>query len=209
MKTLKQIFLECDSLTESSISAIWKLNNEYDCGCMTAFRKARDGGEGEPYTRNEKLQMNKSLKAKILAYGFRVIKLMGEYPEAGVLTKEEAFFIVDDKELGLFDKLKEWGEEFEQDSILFAPKGSILGMNKAFLYGTNHYENNWLGYGNKKTFELGKMGKESPIYTSYYQGRPFIFYDAGDLKEEKLPNTGYGMWFLLEMANKKWKDIPL
>ncbi len=34
-------------LQESSLSRLWKHNEEHDCGAMTAFRKAADCGEGE------------------------------------------------------------------------------------------------------------------------------------------------------------------
>ena len=43
------------------------------------------------------------------------------------------------------------------------------------MIGTNKCCNNWLGYHKKNVFEKGKMGYDSPIYTSYIHGRPFIF----------------------------------
>jgi len=144
-----------------------------------------------------------------LSKGYGATKLKGEYPEGGVKTKEESFFIVDNNDTGnLESDLKKLGEEFEQDSILFIPKGSIQGESKAYLIGTNHCENNWLGYGKKEIFgKGGKLGYSSPIYTSFVNGRPFIFEDV-DMTNLN-PQSGFGNWSVQLCAKKNWQDIEL
>jgi hypothetical protein len=167
-------------LTESSLSRLWKHNEEHDCGAITAFRKAPDCGEGEPYTRKENNKRNQALMADLIKLGYKgSTKLVGSYPEGGKTQKEISYFVVDlDDKGNLLRDLKRLGEKYEQDSILFIPKGSIQGDAKAFLYGTNDCPNNWLGKGNREYWSKGKMGYDSKIYTSKVGGRPFIFEDV-------------------------------
>jgi len=204
MKSMKRFF------KESSLSRIWKHNEEHDCGAITAFRIARDCGEGERYTKKENMQRNKSLLANLKVKGYSVTKLHGKYPEgmSGLVGKEISYFVVDIKDDGNLEQtLKKLGKEFEQDSILSVPKGSVQGNAKAYLIGTNTCKNNWLGYGKKEIFKRGRMGYDSPIYTSYVNGRPFIFEEVG---EEVLdPGNGFGVWSMNLVAEKSWKDIEI
>jgi len=195
-------------IKESSLSRLYKHNENHDCGAMTAFRKAPDCGQGEPYTRKQNQQRNKSLAAKLKSMGYGITKLMGNYPEGGKTQKEVSYFVVDLRDSGnLLKDLRKLGSEFEQDSVLFMPQGAIQGKAKAFLVGTNRCENNWLGYGAKESFNTGKMGKESPIYTSKVGGRPFIFEDIGS--EIPDPVNGFGHWAMKRMAESNWEDIDL
>ena len=195
-----------DYINESSLSRLWRHNEEHDCGAMTAFRSARDCGQGDPYTTKENEARNKSLLAKLKSRGYGVTKLKGYYPEGDRNVKEESFFVVDLKDTGnLLKDLKLFGKEFEQDSILFISMGSIKGEDNAFLIGTNHCENNWLRYDQKEIFNKGRIGYNSPIYTSYVNGRPFIFeeYDREILN----PGNGMGWWALSLFAKKHWKEF--
>lgn len=195
-------------INESSLNRIWQHNEKYDCAAMTAFRKSRDCGDGELYTKNENLRRNKSLLAKLMSKGYNCTRLNGQYPEGGETGKETSYFIVDAKNNGkLENTVKLLGEEFEQDSVLFIPKGSIQNKSGAYLIGTNRCENNWLGYGKKQEFSKGKLGYTSPIYTSYVNGRPFIFEEVD--KPINGPGNGYGWWSLNLIANSNWTDIEL
>jgi len=193
-------------INESSLSRLWRHNDEHDCGALTAFRNARDCGEGEPYVKKENNQRNKSLLAKLKSKGYGVTKLKGTYPEGGSVGKEESFFVVDLKDSGNLERdLRRLGEEFEQDSVLFVPKGAIKGDSKAYLIGTNKCKNNWLGFGKKETFNKGKMGYSSPIYTSMVNGRPFIFEDVeGEVRD---PGNGMGVWAMHRAAEKDWTEL--
>lgn len=216
-KTLKDIYLDDTGvfesvfndetiINESSLSRVWQHNEKHDCGALTAFRKSEDCGEGRKYSYKENIARNKSLLAKLQAKGYGVTALRGIYPEGGKQTTERSFFVVDLNDTGnLFNDLKSLGELFQQDSILFAPKGSIKGENKAYLYGTNHCEDNWLGYGNKQTFDTAKMGYESPIYTSFVNGRPFIFESVDKIHYQ--PQNGMGVWSLHIASKKPWESF--
>jgi hypothetical protein len=88
---------------------------------------------------------------------------------------------------------------------LFVPKGAIHNKAIAYLVGTNRCGNNWLGYGEKNDFQKGKMGYSSEIYTSYVNGRPFIFEEIGN--EVNSPGNGMGVWSMHLIAEKHWKDL--
>ena len=202
MHTFKQY------MNESSLSRIWKHNKEHDAGALTAFRKGPECGGGKLYSKKENAQRNKSLLAKLKTKGYGVTKLHGSYPEGGKTTKEISYFVVDLKDTGNLEKdLRRFGQEFEQDSILSIPKGSIKGDSKAYLIGTNKCDNNWLGFGKKEVFNRGRMGYDSPIYTSKVNGRPFIFESVGETIES--PQTGYGNWAMNLIAEKNWQDIEI
>ena len=195
-------------LNESSLSRLWRHNEEHDAGALTAFRKGSDCGEGEPYTKKENKQRNKSLLAKLKTKGYGVTKLLGTYPEGGKSVKETSYFVVDLDDTGNLEKdLRKLGKEFEQDSVLFIPKGAIKGDAKAHLVGTNSCENNWLGFGKKEVFNKGRMGYDSPIYTSKVNGRPFIFEEVG--AEVSSPASGMGVWSMHLVAEKHWKEIEV
>jgi len=202
MKSYKQI------LNESSLSRLWKHNEEHDAAALTAFRKGADCGEGEPYTKKENKQRNKSLLAKLKAKGYGVTKLHGSYPEGGKTAKEISYFVVNLSDDADFEKeILKLGKGFDQDSILYIPKGAIKGESKAYLIGTNSCKNNWLGMGKKEVFNKGRMGYDSPIYTSRVNGRPFLFEEIGE--EVLSPANGMGIWAMHLVAEKQWKDIEL
>tara|TARA_Y100000310_G_scaffold221860_1_gene223446 strand:- start:89 stop:697 length:609 start_codon:yes stop_codon:yes gene_type:complete len=202
MKPYKQF------INESSLSRLWKHNEEHDAGALTAFRKGSKCGEGEPYSKKQNAQRNKSLLAKLKSKGYGVTKLHGSYPEGGKIAKEISYFVVDLNDSGGLEKdLRKLGAEFEQDSILFVPKGAIAGDAKAELIGTNKCDNNWLGFGKKEVFNKGRMGHDSPIYTSKVNGRPFVFEEVG--KEVPSPASGMGVWMMHLVAEKDWQDINI
>lgn len=195
---------------ESSLSRIWRHNLEHDCGAITAFRKYSDcdGSEGQEYSKKDNLKRNKSLSAKLISLGYGITKLHGKYPEGGEVGKEVSFFVVDLKDKGRLEKdLRKLGKEFNQDSILFVPKGAINNEATAYLIGTNHCPNNWLGYGKKETFKKGRLSSESPIYTSYVNGRPFIFESVD--RELRRPGSGMGIWAMEVIAKKHWSEIEV
>ena len=196
------------NISESSLSRLWTHNEKYDCGVVTAFRVARDCGFGARYTKKEKLQRNKKLSAMILSSGsgYGITQVLGRYKEGVLVTKEIGYYLVDMHSMHkLFSDIVKWGEDFEQDSILFIPSGSILGNAKAFLYGTNHCENNKIGFHEKVIFERGRLGVSSPIYTSYINGRPFLFEDVGRVIPRA--QTGFGFWGAALVGKKDWQDI--
>ena len=194
-------------LNESSLSRLWRHNELHDAAAFTAFRNAPDCGSGERYTNKQNAQRNKSLLAKLKSKGYSVTTLHGTYPEGGQTKKEISYFVVDIEDDGnLLKDARSLGEEFDQDSILFIPKGSIKGEDKAYLIGTNKCDNNWLGYGKKEVFNKGKMGYDSEIYTSKVNGRPFIFENVG---EEFHNNTGFGVWMMHLCAKKHWGDLEV
>jgi hypothetical protein len=197
-----------NTIQESSLSRLYQHNLLHDCGALTAFRAAAACGSGAAYTHEDNRKRNRSLLAKLQSMGYSVTAINGKYPEGGTSKKEESFFVVDHKNTGTLEHdLKHLGDVFDQDSVLFIPRGAINKEAKAYLIGTNHCHNNWIGYGQTHTFDVGHLGHESPIYTSYINGRPFIFEEVGAQYEP--PATGYGWWGLHLTAKKDWTQIVL
>ena len=205
---LRKVMTEDLDMNESSLSRLWTHNEKHDCGAITAFRVAADCGNGEQYTSSDNKKRNRSLMSKLKSKGYGLTRLKGIYPEGGEEAKEDSFFVVDLKDTGnLLNDLKKLGAEFEQDSVLFVPKGAINGGPKAFLLGTNNCPKAWPGKGKKNIFAGGKLGKSSKIYTSKVNGRPFIFESI--LEEVYTPGNGYGWWSLRLEAEKHWSEIEI
>jgi hypothetical protein len=199
------------TLLESSLSRLWSHNTAHECGAMTAFRKYKDPIEKTIlYTRSENKARNLSLSSKLKSLGYNITKIIGNYPEGGKQVKEISYFIVDVNDKGKLKKdLISLGKEFEQDSILFVPKGAIdnSGKEKAYLYRTNNYKGNWM-FDNgvqKELFSKGKIGFTSPIYTSYIHGRPFIFENC--TLEEIEFGSGFGAMYVHKISKKNWKEL--
>ena len=166
MKTYKEF------LSESSLSKVQKAWSEHDTGTITAFRFAKDCGEGDKYTTKSNKDRNLVLKFKILSKGFGVTKVKGSWLENGdVEVGEESFFVVDLKDSGkLKQTLQEFGYEFEQDAITYADKQSDY-----YAIGTNKCPGAFPGY--KKEVKLGKptFGKVGVDGFSRVNGRAFVF----------------------------------
>jgi hypothetical protein len=198
----KPIFIKrYDLLSESSLSKIFRYNEKFDCGAITSFRRN--------YSKKENRQRNRSLKAKLINKGYELIKILGKYPEGeekdSPSVREEGFFVLDTKQSGNLEKdLITLGEEFEQDSILYVPKGTVIDVAKAYLVGTSHNPEAWLGYLEKNLFNNGAtFGKDSKIYTSYVNGRPFIFEDF-----THIPKPSGMIWKVIkETATKHWSEL--
>ena len=187
---------------ESSLSRLWKHNLSHDCGAMSAFRPASDCGTGTPYTREDNLKRSTSLSAKLRYLGYRVTATVGVYKG----KKEASFFVVDSEDSGKLETdLHDLGEEFEQDSILFIPRGAINNEATAYLIGTSRCPGVEITYGEREPFERGRLGMSSPIYSTYINGRPF-FFESNTLEDVYQP-TGMGYWAMGINATKHWSKI--
>ena len=190
-------------LNEAGLARVWKHGQEHDTGAMTAFRNAPDCGEGKPYSRKENDARNKSLRTKLKPLGYGVISIQGKYPEGGVVKSESSYFVVDNADTGkLESNLKKLGRQFDQDSILFVPKGTA-----GYLVGTNTCKNNDLGMGKKMSFDKIKLGSEGEYYTSLIKGRPFtnesIIYEFKDV----IFGSGYASVVNANIAKQDWQDL--
>jgi hypothetical protein len=203
---MKESFMVDQEINESSLSRVYRHNLLHDCGALTAWRKAEKCGDGRPYSHAENAQRNRSLLAKLKARGYGVTTLHGRYPEGGRTTTEDSYFVVDLEDTGTLQaELRTLGQQFDQDSVLIVPRGAVAGQAKAFLLGTNRCPGNWIGFGTKEFFNHGKFGYDSKIYTSYVNGRPFIFEEVG--ADVPSPGSGFGWWSLHLAANKHWTEL--
>ena len=169
---------------ESSLSRVYKHTLEHDSGVITAYRSARDCGEGEKFTNTDNKKNNKILKAKLLRLGYGVTAIKGFYKENygsenEIDVNEESFIVVDLKDKGdLKKELVKLGLEFEQDSIGYSTKG---GKNFT-LVGSNKCPDGYPGWGKEEKVGKGIFGKDGEFY-SRVNGRPFIFAESNGLVE--------------------------
>lgn len=195
-------------LDEKSLSRLFQQTQDHDTGTITAFRSAEDCGEGEPYSKKENKQRNKSLLAKLKNLGYGVTSVKGIYIEnfnspKAKEVKENVFFVVDLKDKGnLKSDLISLGKEFDQDSILFTPKGA----QEALLIGTNDCPNAFPGMGQVKKFSTRKFGSTAEFFTRV-GNKPFAFLES--VKEHKLPKGVGELKSCHLMAKEPWQNLHL
>lgn len=193
-------------LNESSLSRLRQHMLEHDSGTITAFRSAEDCGRGEKITKKQNRARNKVLLANLRKEGYSITKVKGSYIE-NYGTKnaeeigEEVFFVVDINDKGnLKSKLVELGEEFEQDSVMFIPKGGKEGM----LIGTNDCPDGYPGYRKVKKLKNPVFGEEGEFMTKI-RGRPFVL---NPKIEEVLPlNSNMSKYGNSILAREHWKQL--
>ena len=209
-------------ITESSLNRILQHNLKHDIGIITAFRDGEDCGKGRKYTKEENIQRNKSLKAKLLNYGYDLTQADGFYvenygEENAIDKKEEVFIVVDIKDKGKLEKhLRELGEEFEQDSIMYIPKIGLESIKKdgksvghksvgyGYLWGTNHCSD-YPGYGKSDKFDKPIYGETGEFYTRI-NGRRFVL---KFLSESMSASGFFGKMGVASAAKKNWKDFVI
>lgn len=194
-------------MTEDSLSQAWKQMRKHESGIITAYRYARGCGGHDKYTKTDNLKRNLSLTAKLRQLGYFISKVRGPYIvnyESKYAREVNAvsFLVIDINDSGhLEKKLRELGEEFEQDSILFLPTGGTTGK----LIGTNHCPNGYPGYGNVDSLDNPVFGENRQIIT--HANHPFILSD--DNRAISPLNTMFGRWGNAIAANTKWEDLSV
>ena len=184
-------FAECEinSINESSLSRVWQQTQEHDSGTITAYRSARDCGEGKPYTKQENKKRNEILRSKLLNLGYGITKIKGTYIENygsdnEIHVKEESYLVIDIKNSKKLKRdLMRLGEEFEQDSITYSkPSGEY------YLIGTNKCPNGYPGYHREEKLGKSMFGKSGEFY-SRVNGRPFVFESIQNRIREMFDHT--------------------
>lgn len=198
-----------DMLNESGLARIWEHMEKHDVGIVTASRYARECSLGQPYTKKENQQRNKSLLSKLKNKRYGVTSAKGSFIENEksknpIEVGEKVFFVVDQQDTGgLLKDLKKLGEEFEQDSILYIPKAKA----KAELHGTNHCKTNELKYGEVSVFEKRTLGTKGKFFTRV-KGRPFVF-ESESVEDHILPEGFFGRMGCDVIAKKHWSEIKI
>lgn len=201
-------------INESSLSRLWRHMQDHDSGIITTYRheeydKNNKDKIVKTYTKKENKARNKLLYAK-LSQKYDITKVKGSYIENYGSSKahevgEMVWFVVDKNDTRNLEKdLRKLGQEFNQDSILYIPKGGKEGI----LIGTkkDKYSNYYAypDYGNKKKLLNAIWGKEGEFMTKMH-GRPFYF------KEEAIhitrPKGFFTNWGLNILSKKNSNEI--
>jgi hypothetical protein len=150
-----------------------------------------------------------------MAKGYSVTAIDGSYIEGfdddSVPNKEvfeNSYFVVDLKDRGTLEKdMRKWGEQFEQDSIMFGKAGE-----KPSLIGTSKKTGQKLSYGQKiMDFNAKKFGYKG-MFFSKVNNRPFTFESVDKklfLHEFETPKYPSEFRSVSIEADKNWKDIQL
>lgn len=181
------------ALQESSLSRLRAHMLNFDTGIVTAFRsEIDDGGEKVKLSRKDNLDRNRKLRAE-LTKRYNLTAVRGKYIE-NYGTKdarevgENVFFAVDAHGTGQLEKdLRRLGERFQQDSILFIPKGAESGV----LIGTNR--TGWPGLGRREKLGHPVFGKSGQFMTKV-SGRPFVLEDVEGEFFQDYPRGFFGEW---------------
>ena len=203
------------NINESSLSRVVDHMVDHDCGTVTAFRSKEGcgGPDAQAFSKQDNKKRNIQLNAKLQSLGYGVTDVDGAYienfgtPDAVEVT-EDVYFVVDLKDNGnLENDLRRLGEEYDQDSILFIPKGEM-----GILIGTNHCPLAYPGYNKKAPFSSRSFGKPGEFMTKV-RNRPFIFENTF---LEKPCNENYfaianvmGKWGISHAAKMDWRKIEL
>jgi hypothetical protein len=199
--------LETNQLVETSLSRVWSYMEKYETGIITAFRYAEDCGNGKKYSRHENKQRNRSLLAKLRNMGYGVTAVQGTWiNNAGLKSAETSYFVVDIENIGkLKNNLIELGTEFDQDAILWIPKG---GKN-AEMIATNQCENGFPGPNKVKIFSGVYFGDKGTVFTRVGD-RPFIFKEDFIVKDITIPPHGFmGVLGCNTFSKMKWQNISV
>lgn len=189
-------------ITESSVSRTKFYLQNYECATISAFRPGANIGrkdEEELTNRKDVLKRNKQHSAelgkKLTEFGYTHFLVDG----AWVKTDENDKPIINDKgefsigsEITYFvvnnngdtreqfrSNLKKLGSEFDQDSVMFYPKGSSM----AFWSGTTKRESG-LKFGQNQLLKNGRW--EPQMYRTALRGKKNTgySYDVSDIKSK-------------------------
>lgn len=182
------------TLIEASLSRLRQHMLAHDTGTITAFRNSN--------TREVNQKRNAQLKAE-LRKTYDVTAVRGSYiekygtPEA-VEVGENVFFVVDRSDGGtLLADLRRLGAKFDQDSILFLPKGGEEGS----LWGTN--ESGYPGMNQQARLRNPVFGASGEFMTKV-RGRPFVLRmeDVEDFPKD-YPRGFFGEWGRQALIDEK------
>jgi hypothetical protein len=165
-------------LNESSLSRLYNFTRKHDFGTITAFRDARECGEGTPYTYKENMKRNAMLFSLLRAKQYSITSIRGSYienygSENAKEVSENSFIVIDINDRGdLKETLMSLGEKFEQDSIIFGKAGE-----KGILIGTSECPHAYPGYHIEEP-QGGAIFGQSGEFMSRVRGRPFVFTES-------------------------------
>ncbi len=197
---------------DKSLNGIWEYNLKHDCGVIGAFKfNKKDSNKLKEFKENtreyKRFEMNlkqndRKLTATLMYLGYYVIRMYAKELLDGI-SKIEGFGIVDFNDKGkLKADLISLGIEYEQDSILFAPKGSVSD-NLAYIYGLSNSKNSFIKKDDILEFNIEENNAKGEVFSYYINGKPFVFDEMAGFKIEK-PTTGFGLWAFNNAINRSW-----
>lgn len=202
MNYKQAILLTEGIITESSVSRTKFYLQNYECATISAFRPGANIGrkdEEELTNRKDVLKRNKKHSAelgkKLAELGYTHFLVDGAWAKENkdktpilnsrgeqAFGSEITYFVVNnngDTREQFRSNLKKLGNDFDQDSVMFYPKGS----NMAFWSGTTKREND-LKFGQNQLLKNGKW--EPQMFRTTLRGRKNTgySYEGTDIKSK-------------------------
>ncbi len=149
-----------DTIMESSLSNIWSHTQNHECGAISGYRHDN--------TASANKDNNRDIQAYLKSKQYSVTRVQGNYIENNGGSDEQevvepSFFVADVQDTGNLKRdLMTLGKRFDQDSILFVPKGD----EGAYLIGTSKRDNFSPGFGKEHVVGDGEFEKAAGIYLS-------------------------------------------
>ncbi len=149
----------------ASLSRIELHYKSHDTGTISAFRDAKDCGEGEKISRTENRSRNRGIRGELISKGYGVTSIKGVFIEnygsnKAISVYEESYFVVDLRDNGSLKKdLIKLGQLYEQDCITYAK-----ARGEYCLISTNKCPDAYPG--------RGKIGVELKVGKPYFGGKP-------------------------------------
>ena len=168
----------------ASLSRVWQHTQNRNVGILTAHRAGNDVATNNRH--------NAELAAAIRASGLGYLKVKGRYvenygtPDAKNVD-ENSYLVVgkegdDNGQLKGF--LKQQGQKFDQDSVLYKPYDD----ESAYLIGTNNAD--FPGYGNEHPVGKWHPNKMAEFHSVLFPGKSFTF-EAAMANPRKYEKIGF------------------
>ena len=191
---------------QSSLSSLWTKIEKNETALVTAFRgKVYDENGICTYTDKENQARKESLRARIQGFGFHLTSIKGSYFEnygtsEAIEVGDYIYFVEDATERDdLKEKLIEWGEYFQQDSVLLINKGGLSSV----LIGTNH-SSEFLGWNKEEHFDHFEYGSEVDFLTTI---KSWPFRLENEIQNILGPDGSMGRKACAAAAKKPWESF--
>ncbi len=144
-KLISEAISEANSLTESSLSRIWKhIESGQGFGVISPFRREFSAEQ------NDKRYID--LKSKVRSRGYGFIELIGGFIEDGTHVRERSLFIPSVNK----NDLTSWGQEFDQYSVIFKDDNEFVEIGTNNDSGIDTIKNDFIKSGWDKNLELNQ-----------------------------------------------------
>jgi len=204
---------------QCSLSNLWTMNQEADCGFITAYR--------QHYRAEQNIKRNASLFYKLMDKQCKVIVVKSDFmvnvdqeinalpkvfkhkgvdnhPKPHIQDEElHGYFVISKPGTDLKHILITLAEFFEQDSVLYMPQES-----EPVWIATNRSEDNFIQpLGAIVCYNNGEIPKGHAFFTSYIDAKPLYFNETDGVMHSVEGRGWAGHFRVHTIAKQHWSDL--